>query len=549
MPRRLVAAAATVLAAVALVFAATGPAMADPPADQSNAPSYWQTPGTNEVCTKVDDPGGTTWNLGQPPAGSQWTKVVIKSGSTGQSVDAENNAYYSDPTYKYPADAAGTTWNQVDDLQGTTFNHPSDKTISHVIYCSAPIPTVHVSGSASATDQTCLSGTLVNGVITVVITQGVVYSITGPSGSVAFDAVTGATGALAPGAYTVTVSAASGYTLDSATSIPLTIAAYAGDCAPPPVAVTGAASATDQVCTEGQLVGGVITVVVTEGVSYSITGQSGSVAFDAVTGKTGALPPGSYTVSVTAQSGYALSGPSSILLTIAPFDGGCGVEAEVAPVAAVTDQTCQSVDKVFELVGGVITVGNGPGIDYTITGPSGIVAFNATTRQTAELPPGTYTVHPQAQTGFTLTDKSDIVLVVHAYHGDCGQLQTHPGVDPSAASSDATCTTVGSYTLTSDQLNPAAVIWTVNGSVVAAGTHTVTTPGTYHVHADPGPGFGINEETRTDWTFTFTAPGACDLKTLALTGQDPTPVLGAAVLFGLLGVVLVRAARRGRREA
>ncbi|GAA2076966.1 hypothetical protein GCM10009840_09410 [Pseudolysinimonas kribbensis] len=155
MPRRIVAAAATVLAAVALVFAATGPAAADPPADQSNAPSYWQTPGTNEVCAKIDDPGGATWTLGQPPAGSQWTKVVIKSGSTGESVEAENNAYYSNATYKYPADAAGTTWNQVESLQATTFSHPSGKNISHVIYCSAPIPTVHVSGSASATDQTC----------------------------------------------------------------------------------------------------------------------------------------------------------------------------------------------------------------------------------------------------------------------------------------------------------------------------------------------------------------------------------------------------------
>jgi hypothetical protein len=450
MLRRLIAATATVAGAVALALAAVVPAHAT---TNSNDPAYWQTPGTNEVCSKIEDPGGTTWTLPAAPAGSVWTKVIIKAGSTGTSVDAENNAYYSDSTYKYPADDAGTTWNQVADLQSTTFSHPSGKDISHVIFCSAPVP---------------------------------------------------------------------------------------------PTEVSGAATATDQVCSDGRLVDGVITVTVKDGVTYTITGPSGSVPFDAVTGKTAALPAGAYTVTVTATTGYVLDGPSSIALTIHPYSGACGEQNVVTPSATATDQVCTQ----NQLVNGIVTVAVKDGVAYTITGPSGSVPFDAVTGQTTPLSPGTYTVHPTAQSGFTLTDSSDIVLTVHAYVGDCVQLETDPLVDPSAAMSALTCSAAGSYTLTSDQEDPEAVIWTVNGSPVSAGVHTVSSAGTYHVHAAPAPGYGFGEHTVSDWTFTFTEPASCELKTLALTGaEDPTPFVVLAGLLGLIGVAMVRAARRGQREA
>lgn len=568
MFRRLLAAATALVAAAALSFVAS-PALADPPADQSNTPIYWQTPGTGEICASTGAPGGTTWSLPAPPANSVWTKVVIKAGS-GASVDAENNAYVDNLTYKYPADAPGTTWNVVGNLASTTFSHPSGKEISHIIYCWAPIPPTQVSGSASATAETCEAGDLVGGVITVVITTGVVYTITGPSGAVAFDAATGMTASLPPGDYTVGVAAAPGnYVLSGPSSIPLTIAPYVGECDDDPTEVSGSASATAQTCVADALVGGVITVVVTEGVTYTITGPSGAVAFDAVTGMTAPLPPGDYTVAVSASGpDYVLTGASSIPLTIGEYEGPCG-KIEVTPSATVTDQTC--VGEVM-LVGGMITVGVVEGITYTITGPDGAVAFDAVTGETGELPPGDYTVTPAAQDGYVLTSDDDLIRTVGAYEGECDP-PTLPIVEPAATSKAITCEAPGTITLSSDlveeefellrtfsvqALEPVqvlatgGVIWTINGVETPEGTFTVPGPGVYHVHAEAnGPEYGFAEGTRTDWTFTFTDPGTCELTTLALTGADGSAAVAAlAAGLGLLGAALIRTGgRRARRVA
>ncbi len=452
MVKRISAIIAALSLALGLSLIGASPALAE---GDSNSPSFYQTPGTNEVCQKFTPTGDvTTWSLSSVslPAGMVWTKVIIKAGNTGAGGQGpEDHGYYTDATYKYPAASADLDWVQVSNLVATTFSHPSGKNISHAIYCYAPAPAIDVAGSASPADQTCANGTLVGGSITVVITTGVFYTIKDASNAtVPFDAGTGVTGALAPGSYTVLVSATAGYHLTSAATIPLTIAPYNGDCSAP-VDVAGAASQTDQVCTDGNLVGGVITVTITPGVSYVITDSSNAVVpFDAATGKTGTLAPGTYSVAVTASSGYHLTSAATIPLTIAP------------------------------------------------------------------------------------------------YGDDCVQLDTHPLVDPSAAHVQMGCNTAGSYTLTSDQQDPASVVWTVNGSVVAQGTYSVPSAGHFVIDAAPGPGFGFAFGTQSEWIFDFGTPTTCDLKTLALTGSNPDDGLllgGFVVLFGL---ALLRVSHRIR---
>ena len=155
-------------------------------------------------------------------------------------------------------------------------------------------------------------------------------------------------------------------------------------------------------------------------------------------------------------------------------------------------------------------------------------------------------MHPSAQSGFTLTDTSDIPLTIAPYDGDCGQLITHPLVDPSAVQVQMGCDIVGSYTLTSDQVDADSVVWTVNGSVVAQGTYFVPSAGHFVIDAAPGPGFGFAFGTQSEWVFDFGVPTTCDLKTLALTGSDPqgdVMLAGFALLFGL---ALLRMSRRVR---
>ena len=456
MFRRVISAVVALLAAASLALVAIPASAANA---NTNAPGYWQTPGTSEVCDSIE-PGGTSYTLPAPPAGSVWTKVVVKAGSAPQSVDFENNAYYSDPTYYYNSATPYTQWNQVGNLQATTFAPASNKEISHVIRCWAPVPATPVAGGAATTNESCVRDALVGGVITVDIKSGVTYTITGPSGA---------------------------------------------------------------------------------------------VLFDGTTGMTAPLPTGLYTVGVTATAGYTLSGPASIPLTVLPYGDDCGDDdpTPVTPSATVVDQSCLAG---VLLLGGSITVGPDAGVTYTITGPSGAVAFNPGTRKTGELPPGIYTVHPVAKPGFALTSAADLIRQVFAYDDDCG-LDTKPGVAPAAVQTQMTCFGDATFTLSDDQPGLSATIWTIdNGLPLANGVHTVSTEGSFIVHAAPAPGFTFTGNQQTDWPFTFVRPLNCELTTLALTGDDTAgesawyAVMAAGL--GLLGAMLIRrAGRPGRRVA
>ena len=129
----------------------------------------------------------------------------------------------------------------------------------------------------------------------------------------------------------------------------------------------------------------------------------------------------------------------------------------------------------------------------------------------------------------------------------CGDLITHPLVDPSAVQVQLGCFTNGSYTLSNDLSDAAALIWTVNGSTVSQGTYKVGAPGTFVVHAaTSGPSYGLEAGAITDWTFHFVRPTSCDLTTLALTGSTPTGwiVFGYLLLVSGIALVAVRFARR-----
>lgn len=396
MFRRITAAAVAIIAAASLVFVAAAPASATPPVN-TNAPAYWQTPGTSETCDSIE-PGGTSYTLPAPPAGYVWTKVVVKAGSAPQSVDFENNAYYSDSTYYYNSAAPYTQWNQVANLQTTTFTPASNKEISHVIRCWAPAPATPVAGGAATTNETCVEDALVGGVITVEIKAGVTYTITGPSGAVAFDPVTGQTAPQAPGSYSVGVSANAGYTLTGPSTIPLTISPYGDDCGEvEPIEVTPTATVVDELCFDDVLlVGGSITVGPDYGITYTITGPSGAVAFDPATRTTGELTPGVYTVHPVAKPGFTLTSASDLIRVVNEYEGDCGLDTKpgVAPAAVQTQLTCTS--------NGSFTLSDDqPGLNASIWTVNGAPASLGTVTVSA---PGVYNVHVEPAVGFTFTE-------------------------------------------------------------------------------------------------------------------------------------------------
>ncbi|HEU0206237.1 MAG TPA: hypothetical protein VFQ74_06060 [Pseudolysinimonas sp.] len=322
---------------------------------------------------------------------------------------------------------------------------------------------------------------------------------------------------------------------------------------------SGSVTAHDQVCTEYEVVGGSLDVTVSHA-SWVIKDSSDTTVASGSASQNVPLGVGTYKVYFTAETGYGLTTDSPITVEITDQSGTCGtVDTPVTPAAQATDQTCNTEDleNTFK-VNGFITVFTPDKIAYTITADSDgthtAIAYNSVTGKTDLLEPGDYTVHPEAQPGYTLSNTADLHVTIAATTDPCRQEITHATVDPSAVQQQLGCSTDGSYTLTTDQLNPDAVLWTVNGSPVSAGTYKVTTAGSFHVTAAPDTALGFGfagdaEHQLLSWDFTFGFPATCDLKTLALTGtNDGVPLLAASGLLLLLGVALVRSGLRIRRR-
>lgn len=399
-------------------------------------------------------------------------------------------------------------------------------------------------------DQSCIvgqdgNGSFVSGYITIPNSTGVQYYINGSS-------VSAGNVLEAPGDYTVTATALSGYTLDSypADGWPEHIASAlpCGDVTPVEPTVA------DEICTpnvdgHGVFTPGYITIPSTVGVNYYL---------NSVLTAAGQYPesPGDYTVTFTAIPNYTLAGsyPADGWVETIKAADDCGNVYPVEPT--VVDQSCVvDIDtNVGTLITGYIDIPSTVGVNYYINGVLAAAGHN-------ELAPGDYTVTFAAIADYTLAGDFPADGWTETIRAAklCGDLVTDASVFPIVTSTQGGCTTDGSYTLSNDLIEGApglpasagAVIFTVDGSPVAAGTYHVTAPQTVHVHAEPNaPAFTFDDPNQQkDWTLVFAASTTCDLKTLALTGSDPTGgmLLAYFLVLAGLGIVTVRAVRRHGR--
>jgi hypothetical protein len=142
---------------------------------------------------------------------------------------------------------------------------------------------------------------------------------------------------------------------------------------------------TNQLCTDSQLVGGVITVIITPHVSYQITGPNGVVPFNGTTGKTGTLAPGDYTVKVAADTGYQLTSVASFPLTITAYDGVCGqlVDHPIVTPAVTSTQLGCTTDGSYTLSNDL----NAPtGVIWTVDGsPVAPGTYSVTSARTVKI--------------------------------------------------------------------------------------------------------------------------------------------------------------------
>ncbi len=125
---RVFAAGTALLLALGVAVGGGVAAVAAGATTNTNAAAYWQQlPG--EVCVKPafssENSTTTPYTLPALSAGSAYSKVIVKAGSTGNSVVNENSVYTTDRT-------GGTL------TAGDTFVHLEKNSISHVIYCYVP---------------------------------------------------------------------------------------------------------------------------------------------------------------------------------------------------------------------------------------------------------------------------------------------------------------------------------------------------------------------------------------------------------------------------
>jgi hypothetical protein len=314
-------------------------------------------------------------------------------------------------------------------------------------------------------------------------------------------------------------------------------------------ATIGVPKFVDETCTvdkPGQRDAASYTLPAAVGIDYYVDGVK--TPADTYSAKNGS------TVKVTeqAQKGYQLAGDYPAGGYSHTFSAGAG--DCLNPTAKFTDpgfnvETCSADNKP---VSPSITVPSIAHVNFSVDGNA--VAGGTTVPVTVGVP-HTVTVTTDAgwklpadatypDGGWTWTPTRNI---------DCDQLPTDALVDPSFLPHAAGCFTQASYTLSSDQdsADPNAVIWTVNGARVAAGTYPLAAGQSITVHAEPNATYGFPTPTTADWRYTATASaGACDLKTLALTGVgSASAFLGFGYLAVIAGLSLVAVAIIRRRRS
>lgn len=589
MFKKLLAGLATLVLGIGLATAAASPALADNPSN-TNDPVNWAVNG--ETCTKYDltsDKKSFTYAellaqfASKGITGKTVTKVVIKSGSSGHGgVDKENEAYYSDPLYKF--DIADTHWNGPVDLTTTSFVHPSGKDISHVIVCWVdPAPT-SVSGAATPNHQECDSrtGDVAGGSITPDTSKtGVTYQLYGAdkdADPALIEDFTGESGQLDPGIYWVKVLPLSDeYTVsEENTWIQVEILAYLENCQQ---LVTGAATPTHQQCEQatGDLLNGTITPDTTKvGVTYELWKwtENGLELVDGDFDEAASVPPGIYWVKVVpANDDYAVAkGDKWIKIKVKKFKGDCDDPVKVVGDPVMT-QFCQEeveLDARQRQLGALTA----SWVSYlTITTsdaePAGSVQYRVYFWDGSDWvdkgiwPEGTYHAGEDPGNPYELPYSTTIKVVAEATDGYFlvepqwwvfevmlpDLCEVFGLVEPDVTFKN-TCAAGPTFTLVIEGGAEGTVLWSVNGgpAFTELGTYPVPAPGDeVTITATPGPDSGFPGDA-AELVFSKAFDEIECLDTLALTGSNASPFAAIAGLMTLLGVALVRASRRQMRN-
>lgn len=345
-----------------------------------------------------------------------------------------------------------------------------------------------VTPDASTTPESCDAGSVVGGRIQLTMITGVTYTITGPNGTVGYNA-SGLSDPVPAGVYSISFTTATTVYTSKASPFDVTVGTFTGGCGTTPV--TPAADVTNPSCVAGQLEGGRIQLTLLTGVTYDIEDPNGDpVSFDG-TGVTDPLPGGDYKVYFTLDAGYSTQVTNPIPVTVPTYTGQCTADPiETAPEVTIVDETCT---RTWDLELGSITLLAKPGITYTsVVGPNGAVTLNGNVAE--DLEAGTYEVYYDVDTpDYFTTSPNPLVVEVQPYQGICAPPVL---VEPEAYPTPQTCEAFVFLTDGYIQVIPKTGLnyWVEddNGDPVVLHPNGYTEsipPGTYWVYYSTDPGY------------------------------------------------------------
>ncbi len=437
--------------------------------------------------------------------------------------------------------------------------------------CTAP--TV-VTGAATASAQTCdVDYALQQGSVLATARPGVTYQLwdQGKTASIA-SLTAGTPRPTANGSYNVRVvpAEASYKVLPADEWILVTVDPYTGDCSR--TDVSGSASAAGETCSANDYIStkpadytvalGSVTANSAKGVTYELWNRARTDRIAVLTADAAyPIAGGTYAVKVLpASNSFSVSAANEWIAVVVPKNSQV---CEVIGDPTVFQQcVANALDPNTSDWTSYLTIVAADRVQYRVFFKSGDVwvdqgvwAAGRYDAGTAKLPYDTVVkVVAEADAGWSLlAPKSWNFTVQKAFNCNLPEF----GIVTPVVTFAQTCEAGSSYALSIVGGVPGTVLWSVNGGpqTTQLGTFTASAPSTVKIVASPAPGSGFDGDglPRT-FERTFTDPAACDLETLAFTGQNVTLYLVIAVILfqaglALVAVQFIRARRRARHLA
>ena len=216
----------------------------------------------------------------------------------------------------------------------------------------------------------------------------------------------------------------------------------------------------------------------------------------------------------------------------------CGVTIKTAPTASA----CAAPIDLDATYTRWISITPDARVSYSAQNTTTLAVTPLTSAYT-EVDAGKYIVTAVAAKGYVLEPASSLTWTFFVEDTDKCAPPTLPIVTPSYSTTPMSCTTAGTYTL--GEVVPGTIDWTVDGVPTAEGTYKVSSAATVTLVATPTKTTdGLDPAWVNPIVLTFTAPtGACELETLAFTGESKGSLLtlaGGMVFVGLGGLLIAR---------